>query len=196
MGYKYRDIPLVAAVMYDLILECFPGRSVDRTEIVTKTTELHLSRGGKPCQGDVQSSLNTALTNLQKNDLAHRVVSGYWRILPEEIGSGESTVYVYYFPTFKQNAKQEGRDYWECKVGKTTQDVDSRMKQQTGIPEKAVVTEIKTDDPDQLEKALHAMLKARGRHKEEAPGTEWFITSPREVYEMFCLLTYFPKLSG
>ena len=142
--------------------------------------------------------MSGALTKLQKDNLANPVTTGFWKILPKEIGSGESTVYVYYFPIYKNNAEKEGKNFWECKVGKTTIGADDRIKQQTGTgtpeqPEKGL--EIKTNDPDQLESALHAMLKARGRYVEKAKGKEWFITSPTEVYEMYCLLTYFPKLN-
>ena len=143
----------------------------------------------------MKAVVSGALTRLQKDNLATPVTTGFWKILPKEIGSGESTVYVYYYPTFKDNAIKEGQQFWKCKVGRTTTDADSRIKAQTGIPEPPETgLEIKTDDPDQLEDALHAMLKARGRHVEEAKGKEWFITSPTEVYEMYCLLTYFPKL--
>lgn len=196
MGYIYEDIPLTAGVAYDLILECFPGKNVSRDGISSKIREHHESRGGKPAKGEMKAVVSGALTRLQKDNLANPVTTGFWKILPKEIGSGESTVYVYYYPTFKDNAIKEGEDFWKCKVGKTTKDANSRIKEQTGIPEQPETgLEIKTDDPDQLENALHAMLKARGRHVEEAKGKEWFITSPTEVYEMYCLLTYFPKLS-
>ena len=33
----------------------------------------------------------------------------------------------------------------------------------------------------QIEDAIHAVLKARGRWKEDAPGDEWFITTIEEV---------------
>ena len=196
MDYIYKDIPLTAGVAYELILECFPGKNVSREDMLRGINERHVSRGGKPAKGDAKAVMSGALTELQKDDLAHPVTQGFWRILPKEIGSGGSAVYVYYYPTFKDNAKKERKDFWQCKVGKTTKDVDHRIKEQTGIPEEPIKgLEIKTDDPDQLENTLHAMLKARGRHIEKAKGKEWFITSPTEVYEMYCLLTYFPKLS-
>jgi hypothetical protein len=195
MGYIYKDIPLTSRIAYNLILDCFPGKNISREDILNKICELHVSRGGKPAKEEMTAVVSGALKILQQDDLASPVVTGYWRILPKEIGSGESTVYVYYYPTFKDNAIKEGKDFWKCKVGKTTKDADSRIKEQTGIPEPPETgLEIKTDDPDQLENALHAMLKARGRHVEEAKGKEWFITSPTEVYKMYCLLTYFPKL--
>lgn len=32
-----------------------------------------------------------------------------------------------------------------------------------------------------LERALHAVLSLRGKRKKDAPGAEWFITTPSEV---------------
>ena len=196
MGYIYKDIPLTSRIAYNLILECFPEKNISREDILNKICELHVSRGGKPAKGAMTAVISGALKMLQQDDLAQPVVTGYWKILPKEIGLGESTVYLYYYPTFKDNAKKEGKDFWQCKVGRTTKNADRRVKEQTGIPEQAkIALEIKTDDPVLLEDALHAMLKARGRHVEEAEGKEWFVTSPTEIYEMYCLLTYFPKLS-
>jgi len=39
-----------------------------------------------------------------------------------------------------------------------------------------------------LESALHNILKLRNRWIENAPGTEWFITSPEEVESFYRLI--------
>ena len=36
-----------------------------------------------------------------------------------------------------------------------------------------------------LEQTIHNILKLRGQHKEESPGTEWFMTSPNEVANIY-----------
>ena len=43
---------------------------------------------------------------------------------------------------------------------------------------------INTDAASLLENMLHSILKVRGKHIENAPGTEWFNTNPEEVIEI------------
>ena len=44
---------------------------------------------------------------------------------------------------------------------------------------------IKTDNPSDLEQRIHNMLKEFNRHIENAPGTEWFLTNPNQVEEIY-----------
>ncbi|MEN9437412.1 MAG: hypothetical protein RIR09_2067 [Pseudomonadota bacterium] len=39
------------------------------------------------------------------------------------------------------------------------------------------------EHPDEisLERALHAVLALRGKRKKDAPGSEWFVTTPAEI---------------
>jgi hypothetical protein len=37
------------------------------------------------------------------------------------IGSGPSSVYLYYLPTYRTRAEERGEDRWPCKVGRTEQ---------------------------------------------------------------------------
>ena len=73
---------------------------------------------------------------------------------------------------------------WECKVGMTESDIDTRIKAQrtTAIYEKPEIgLEIRTDNPRCLEKAIHAILELKGRKMDTDGGNEWFLTSPNEV---------------
>ena len=36
-------------------------------------------------------------------------------------------------------------------------------------------------DEISLERALHAVLALRGKRKNDAPGPEWFVTTPAEI---------------
>ncbi|MBK6591891.1 MAG: GIY-YIG nuclease family protein [Burkholderiales bacterium] len=39
-------------------------------------------------------------------------------------------------------------------------------------------------DVHNLERALHAVLTLRGKRKRDAPGAEWFVTTPEEIKEL------------
>ena len=73
----------------------------------------------------------------------------------------------------------------------TVDNVEKRVGTQgTGNPEKpAIALEFKTDHPRELESALHAILKFRGRHVTEAGGKEWFKTNPDEVKRIYHFFT-------
>ena len=101
------------------------------------------------------------------------------------LGSGSGVVYVYYYPRDKKFAESEGKSVWECKVGMTESDVDTRIKAQrtTAIYEEPEIgLEIRTDNPRCLERAIHAILELKGRKIDtDGGGNEWFFTSPNEV---------------
>jgi hypothetical protein len=54
--------------------------------------------------------------------------------------------------------------------------------QVTAMPEQPTVLGIhEHQDPVSLERALHSVLNLRGKRKTDAPGTEWFVTTPDEI---------------
>ena len=72
----------------------------------------------------------------------------------------------------------------------TFDDPHERVRQQTdsptGLPESPQIgLIIKTDNAQGIERAIHSILSAKGKHKEDALGKEWFITSPEEVEEIY-----------
>lgn len=103
------------------------------------------------------------------------------------IGDGPECVYVYYYPAYKELAKLKGKSSWPCKIGRTTGMVTGRLQSQgTGMPEKPRLSIVfKTDNSETLEKLLHDMLKVVFlKHISEAPGQEWFDTTPEKILEM------------
>ena len=115
--------------------------------------------------------------------------SGVKNIAPERtIGSGRSSVYLYYYPQYRESAESKGKKVWQCKIGMTIHgEADGRIREQaTGLPENPKIgLHIKTDKHKKMERIIHDILKVRGKHIEEAPGTEWFVTSPSEVAEIY-----------
>ena len=119
----------------------------------------------------------------------HRNRSTNSDLEPERtIGSGNSSVYLYYYPQYKESAESKGEKVWQCKIGRTIDgEADRRIKgQATGLPEVPKIgLHIKTDEEKKIERIIHDILKVRGKHIENAPGTEWFVTSPSEVEEIY-----------
>ena len=112
------------------------------------------------------------------------------------IGVGNSAIYLYYLPTYRTMAENNGQSVWQCKIGRTDRDPLNRILAQAGtaLPEKPCLALIvKTKHPIYMENALHSVLKLRGQHIKNSPGSEWFLTSPDEV---LALVKFFdPTLS-
>lgn len=107
------------------------------------------------------------------------------------IGVGNSSVYLYYYNTYKKYAEKCGEKIWECKIGRTDKDPLHRILGQSGtcfpeIPHIALI--IKCQNSLYLEQAIHSILKIRGKWIEDAPGTEWYLTSPNEVESIYNLI--------
>ena len=104
------------------------------------------------------------------------------------IGSGYKAVYIFYYDTYKQYANLQGKNIWACKIGRTDTDPISRVFGQAGtcypeLPHIALI--IKCANSSIIETTLHNILKLRGKWMEDAPGTEWFITSPDEIETIY-----------
>ncbi|MDE0468554.1 MAG: GIY-YIG nuclease family protein [Candidatus Poribacteria bacterium] len=129
------------------------------------------------------SDLKGSLTPRRKNMIPNADLK------PEKtIGSGNSSVYLYYYPQYRESAESKGEKVWECKIGRTIHsEADGRIRDQaTGLPEVPKIgLHIKTGKEKKIERIIHDVLKLRGKHIEEAPGTEWFLTSPSEVEEIY-----------
>lgn len=88
-------------------------------------------------------------------------------------------IYAFSFPSIVKDG------VFPIKVGKTTGDVTARVMDQckgsaTFEPPKVLRTwDVKRVGPTEL--AIHNILKARGKHREEALGREWFNTTITEI---------------
>lgn len=217
--YKYGGMPLTPAVIAELTVELYDGTTVPRADIISGVEAEHLRRGGIKSKANIVGSVKKALSNLRAKGLAGTVMTGYWQIgeqpdfvLPQEcdeedvvsenqndndiiadhdFGEGSECVYVYYLPTFKGQAIQNGESAWACKIGRTDHDPLTRVLSQasTALPEHPHISVIfHTDNSRDWESALHSILRVRGSHLSNSPGTEWFETSPEEIVELIGLI--------
>lgn len=90
-------------------------------------------------------------------------------------------IYAFTFPSIKKADAP-----FPIKVGLTTAaDVETRVFSQckgSGFFEKPeILGRWQVTRVSQVEGAIHAVLKARGRWKEDAPGYEWFNTTEHEI---------------
>jgi len=103
----------------------------------------------------------------------------------ETVGEGSESVYVYYNPNDRRLASLEGRDTWECKVGRTEGSVRARLLEQgtkTALSHEPVIALVmRTPDSGALERAVHAALRLADATVDDSPGTEWFMTSPGRI---------------
>jgi hypothetical protein len=104
-----------------------------------------------------------------------------------ELGEGPHAVYLYYLPTYRKHAEANGKNCWPCKIGRTIGDPLTRIAQQaaTALPEPPRMAAVLwTDASFEWERAFHAILAARKKRVVDAPGVEWFDTSPDEFREI------------
>lgn len=111
------------------------------------------------------------------------------RILSDKIiGNGNQSVYVYYYDAYRKLAELEGRHVWECKIGRTDTDPIQRIMAQAGTcyPESPhIALLIYCENSSVLETTFHNILKMRKKWLKNAPGTEWFLTSPEELESIY-----------
>ena len=196
--YEYKGKSLTGTITDPLILELFDGQTDAPTkDIREKVTELHLSRGGLPETSPKSQPVTVGLTRLKKQKKADNPKRGFWNIDSTGIkvditgagvltvGAGSSTVYLYYFPTYRSYAESQGEDFYPCKIGRTdASDPIAYIINQAGtaLPEKPEIgLLIHTDNPVGVEQGIHGLLDDDGLRKKDAPGQEWFVTNPDKV---------------
>lgn len=110
-------------------------------------------------------------------------------LIPDKIvGDGNESVYMYYYDDCKDLAAFRNESHFKCKIGRTVFDPVERIKAQHGTsshskPHIALV--IKCDNSSAVENLIHSFLMLQNRHIDDAPGTEWFFTSPDEVLDIY-----------
>jgi hypothetical protein len=78
------------------------------------------------------------------------------------------------------------------KIGKTTGSVHDRIAVQcrssVAFEQPIILGEWKVKRVHAAELAVHYVLKARGKFRDEAPGTEWFDTMLSEIQEVIAFV--------
>lgn len=216
--YKYTGIELMPSVMAELITAFFSGKLFKRKEALKKCIDFHKSNGGilehdnyistiKKALGSTIKAKNkgygvwyiesvsdeTEITDVTEektnNNQKEAERKDEVRVLADKtIGGGNQSVYVYYYDTYRKLAELEGRNAWECKIGRTETDPIQRIMAQAGTcyPETPhIALLINCDNSSVLETTFHNILKMRGKWLENAPGTEWFLTAPEEIENIY-----------
>ena len=192
--YPYNGVPIRAGEAKELILLLYEDKGpFQRQDIVKTVLDYHLSNGGLQPIANHTNLIKRALWNAQREGRAKSIIRGYWEIplAIQTIGEGSGAVYLYYFPNDKEVAVQSGAFSWKCKIGYTDGLVSERIKAQiAGASENPVVPLIiKSDKAKEVESHIHETLFALGKHVEDAPGTEVFITNPADVLDIYKKLT-------
>lgn len=213
--YKYAGKTLTPNIARELVQELFSGQTVQKQEIMEVVTETHLGRGGLPTIAQRNNPVTLGLWHLKREGQADSSSGDNWVIpissqddvsvkveqddesvdvkqddlVPEKIiGSGKQEIYLYYYPAYRRLAEFQGEALWACKIGKTSFDAIHRIRSQTktALPEYPKVgLIIKTDKLSLMERTIQNILRLQGKQKQDAPGNEWFITSPSEVEQVY-----------
>ncbi len=228
--YEHEGMPFTKKIAEELIFKLYKGTSpVNENDIQEQVYQAHKNKRGLPPEvqkrdsdspSDIEDRISytirvrirSALRNLEHKGCATKKEPYIWCIheidihrdeqtYPKTLGVGSQEVYLYYYPTYKENVIRKKMNHvweiyqseilWECKIGEThDQDTETRVKQQMGgHPEKPIIALIiKTNDSKRLEKMIHDILKFRNRQIPDAQGDEWFITSPDEVEYIYDFL--------
>jgi hypothetical protein len=97
---------------------------------------------------------------------------------------GKPSVYWYTFPAYRSTTAP-----FPIKIGRGANPLARIRMQVTAMPEQPqILGTFEHDDPVSLERALHSVLILRGKRKADAPGTEWFVTTPEEISALIQLV--------
>ena len=213
--YEFSGLKLTPAIFAKLIVILFDGKQFTRQTAITKVSEFHVSNGGIIEEGrNIVNVFKRATQDMQKKDVGlSNKGYGTWElhykiketteivkdveddftalVADEVLGTGDNSVYVYYYDVYKKLASIEGENSWACKIGRTDRDPIQRVIGQAGtcypeLPHVALI--ICCDDSSALESAFHSVLKYQNKWLKDAPGTEWFLTSPKEIKEIYSLI--------
>lgn len=207
MSDEFNGLRLTPQIFANILLELFDGKQFNRQMAVDLVKRYFAERGGELNRAEYVSTFKKATQYLKGKGLENRG-QGIWSlsykeevkieavpiqprqpevIFDSEVGQGSASVYVYYYDIYQKDAIQNNKSVWPCKIGRTDKTPMERILSQSGtaypeLPHNALL--IRCEDSAKLESAIHSILKLRGRWLENAPGTEWFLTSPEEVKEI------------
>ena len=211
--YEYIGKTLTPNIARELIQELFAGRTVQKQEMMDIISETHKEQGGLPPKAKRNHPVTLALYNMKRDGQASEEdrSQGIWLIFSRTqnkdstasdqddldsedlesekiIGSGKQSVYLYYYPVYQRLAELQDEAIWACKIGKSRNDPIGRIVSQTrtALPEYPKIgLIIKTDELNLMENTIQNILKLQGKQKQDAPGNEWFVTSPSEVERVY-----------
>lgn len=106
----------------------------------------------------------------------------------EEANESDGWIYAFSFPAI---VKSEG--CYPIKIGKTRGDVQARVDDQArasvSFERPAILGKWKVQRIGPSELAIHNVLKARNKWREDAPGKEWFDTTPTEIESIISFIS-------
>lgn len=213
-SYEFSGLSLTPTVFGKLLIRLFDGKRFERQAAISEVFEYHRAHGGIVKDGrNPVDVFKKATLDLRKKDVGlinkgqgiwelhyHEpelveVVTGSSEVdeevmysVDEILGAGSKAVYVYYYDVYCELAGINGEALWPCKIGRTDCDPIQRIIGQAGtcypeLPHVALI--IYCDDSNALETAFHAIMKVKGRWMADAPGKEWFMTSPDEIKAIY-----------
>lgn len=214
--YKYIGVELTPCVFQELLIELFDGKRFSRRSAIDAITTYHVKEGGTLRKKSYIGTFKKATQRLQESGIKN-IGYGMWQLTytkktiedinqdidcpscsrkielssDKEIGTGKNSVYIYYYETYKKIAELQNKNIWECKIGRSDTNPISRIIEQasTGYPEfPHIAMIIHCDDSSTLEKAFHNVLKIKNRWLSNAPGTEWYLTSPEELEKIYYMM--------
>ncbi len=115
-------------------------------------------------------------------------------------GVGEAADFDGWIYAFSFPAIQQADIAFPIKVGKTASDVDLRVtnqcRQSATFENPIILGRWRVKRVGPMELAVHNVLKARGKWRENVPGTEWFDTTIPEIEEIIEFVTMSARTAG
>ena len=159
------------------------------------------------CLGGLEEK-NNRLMRLTEDALEYLAISGktnqfsedYWIIAKYPLriyGNGKNWVYLYLLNNddiarINTSEKSHSEQEWRCNIGRTRakKPVEDRIFKEIKSPREKIITKLllRTDEEKNLERAIHTILKLRGKHipPECMNGEiEWFTTNSDEVIGIY-----------
>jgi len=80
-NYRFKGLPLTAAVIEYIVKSQLIGRQLKRNQIVDYVEKFHAEKGGFPCEAaDLTRTVKKALDKLKASGVAENPSTGWWRI--------------------------------------------------------------------------------------------------------------------
>ena len=152
----------------------------------------------------IDAIVNDLLTKAEDPELVAKEKQK--NIQKDEAFNNKAGIYVYTFPHYRTHPAVESTDdtpeRYHLKVGKTSIDAKTRIKQQTtGMPENPIPILLivgeegkkfsdQTNSIDQLEKLIHEHLEIIGhaRNRKKGGGKEWFLSNKETIVSIADLI--------